>query len=194
MILFCYLCEDSSCRPSKWGRCGWVSLFKAKLLKKLFWGCAFVSTAECLASGLPFLVLSLPSVFFQYYFQFRFCNLVFFWSNTHTKKSLLVSAGLLNRTSKSDHITPILVSLHWLPICFWIDFNMLFLALCGQPPDYIIIDIELPEVFSQDHAFACFALVTMALTSDVQINYWFNYYYYIYNETFLCPLSTKDFW
>ncbi|KAL3056624.1 hypothetical protein OYC64_019162 [Pagothenia borchgrevinki] len=50
------------------------------------------------------------------------------------------AARLLTGHKKRDHITPILASLHWLPIRFRIDFKLLlfvFKALNGLAPAYI---------------------------------------------------------
>ena len=50
------------------------------------------------------------------------------------------AARVLTRTRKRAHITPILKSLHWLPVCFRIDFKillMVFKALNGLGPDYL---------------------------------------------------------
>ncbi len=50
------------------------------------------------------------------------------------------AARLLTRTKKHDHITPVLASLHWLPVRFRIDFKILlitFKALDGLCPTYI---------------------------------------------------------
>ncbi|KAF7647122.1 hypothetical protein LDENG_00177200, partial [Lucifuga dentata] len=50
------------------------------------------------------------------------------------------AALLLPRSSRSDHITPVLSCLHWLPVCFRIDFKILLLvfkALHGQALIYI---------------------------------------------------------
>ena len=47
---------------------------------------------------------------------------------------------LLTGTRKRDHISPILASLHWLPVRFRVDFKVLlfvFKALSGQAPSYI---------------------------------------------------------
>ncbi len=47
---------------------------------------------------------------------------------------------ILTRTRKSEHITPVLRSLHWLPITFRIDFKVLLLvyeSLNGLGPKYI---------------------------------------------------------
>jgi len=50
------------------------------------------------------------------------------------------AARLLTRSGRRTHITPILSSLHWLPIKLRIDFKILvltFRALHGQAPQYI---------------------------------------------------------
>ncbi|XP_061477973.1 uncharacterized protein LOC133382302 [Rhineura floridana] len=50
------------------------------------------------------------------------------------------AARLLTRTKRSDHITPVLAHLHWLPICFRAKFKVLVLtykALYGAGPRYL---------------------------------------------------------
>ncbi|KAI2645033.1 putative RNA-directed DNA polymerase from transposon BS [Labeo rohita] len=50
------------------------------------------------------------------------------------------AARILTRTRKSEHITPVLRSLHWLPVIFRIDFKVLLLiykSLNGLRPKYI---------------------------------------------------------
>ncbi|KAF7694858.1 hypothetical protein HF521_006581, partial [Silurus meridionalis] len=50
------------------------------------------------------------------------------------------AARVLTRSRKYDHITPILSSLHWLPVKFRIDFKLLLLtfkALNGLAPMYL---------------------------------------------------------
>ncbi len=50
------------------------------------------------------------------------------------------TARILTRTRKSEHITPVLRSLHWLPVTFRIDFKVLLLvykSLNGLGPKYI---------------------------------------------------------
>ncbi len=50
------------------------------------------------------------------------------------------AARILTRTRKSEHITPVLRSLHWLPVTFRIDFKVLLLvykSLNGLGPKYI---------------------------------------------------------
>ena len=51
------------------------------------------------------------------------------------------AARVLTRTRRRDHITPVLASLHWLPIKWRIDFKILLLtykALHGCAPSYIV--------------------------------------------------------
>ncbi|XP_062859981.1 uncharacterized protein LOC134322037, partial [Trichomycterus rosablanca] len=50
------------------------------------------------------------------------------------------AARVLTRTKKFDHITPVLSSLHWLPVKFRIDYKILLLtykALHGLAPQYL---------------------------------------------------------
>ncbi len=50
------------------------------------------------------------------------------------------AARILTRTRKSEHITPVLRSLHWLPVTFRIDFKVLLLvykSLNGIGPKYM---------------------------------------------------------
>ncbi len=50
------------------------------------------------------------------------------------------AARLLTRADRFEHITPVLASLHWLPVCFRIDFKVLLItykALKGLTPQYI---------------------------------------------------------
>ncbi len=50
------------------------------------------------------------------------------------------AAGLLTRTTRREHITPVLAVLHWLPVSFRIAFKILLLvfkAMSGLPPAYI---------------------------------------------------------
>ncbi len=56
------------------------------------------------------------------------------------------AARLLTGTKRFDHITPVLASLHWLPVCLRVDFKILLLtfrALHGLAPDYIL-DLSAP--------------------------------------------------
>ncbi|XP_077948368.1 uncharacterized protein LOC144388953 [Gasterosteus aculeatus] len=50
------------------------------------------------------------------------------------------AARVLTTTKKRDHITPVLTSLHWLPVKSRIDFKVLLLtykALAGEAPSYL---------------------------------------------------------
>ena len=50
------------------------------------------------------------------------------------------AARLLTGTKKREHITPVLVSLHWLPVCFRVDFKILmfvFKSLHSKAPTYL---------------------------------------------------------
>ena len=50
------------------------------------------------------------------------------------------AARVLTKTKRADHITPVLKSLHWLPVCHRIDFKILLLvykSLNGLGPKYI---------------------------------------------------------
>ncbi len=54
--------------------------------------------------------------------------------------NLNAAARILTRIRKSEHITPVLRSLHWLPVTFRIDFKVLLLvykSLNGLGPKYI---------------------------------------------------------
>ena len=57
------------------------------------------------------------------------------------QRILNAAARLLMSCKKFDHITPILINLHWLPARYRIDFKILLLtfkALYGMAPSYII--------------------------------------------------------
>ncbi len=50
------------------------------------------------------------------------------------------AARLMTRSSKYCHISPVLASLHWLPVSFRIQFKVLVItyrALHGQTPEYV---------------------------------------------------------
>ncbi len=75
-----------------------------------------------------------------------YCNSLFTCLSNSTLKHLQVVqnsepfAKLLTKSSKRSHVTPILISLHWLPVKFRIHFKilvMVFRALHGQAPVYI---------------------------------------------------------
>ena len=73
-----------------------------------------------------------------------YCNVLFSGLPLcSTKKLQLVqnaAARILSRTRKFDHITPVLLSLHWLPIHVRADFKVLLLtykSLHGLAPPYL---------------------------------------------------------
>lgn len=52
----------------------------------------------------------------------------------------IAAAAFLMGSKRYEHITPVLATLHWLPVSFRIDFSILLLvfkALKGQAPIYI---------------------------------------------------------
>ncbi|XP_068184064.1 uncharacterized protein [Antennarius striatus] len=73
-----------------------------------------------------------------------YCNALFSGCPKKSLKSLQIiqnaAAPVLTRTSARDHISPVLASLHWLPVKARIDFKILLLtykALRGQAPTYL---------------------------------------------------------
>ena len=61
----------------------------------------------------------------------------------YIKKLQLVqnnAARLIMKVKKSDHVTPVLIHLHWLPVQFRIEYKLLLLVfkcLCGKGPVYL---------------------------------------------------------
>ncbi len=60
------------------------------------------------------------------------------------------AARLITLTKKRDHITPILVELHWFPVCQHIPFKVLvirYIAINGLAPSYTsdLINIHMPS-------------------------------------------------
>ncbi|KAL2082231.1 hypothetical protein ACEWY4_022049 [Coilia grayii] len=73
-----------------------------------------------------------------------YCNALYFGlpqsQLAHLQLVQNAAARLLTGKRRQEHITPVLSSLHWLPICFRIHFKMLLLvfkSLHGQAPLYI---------------------------------------------------------
>ncbi|KAL2104382.1 hypothetical protein ACEWY4_001250 [Coilia grayii] len=74
-----------------------------------------------------------------------YCNCLFTDLSKKTIKQLQLiqnaAARVLTRTKRSDHITPVLRSLHWLPVSYRIDFKALLLvfkSLNGMGPSYLL--------------------------------------------------------
>ncbi len=73
-----------------------------------------------------------------------YCNSLYTGINQYSLSCLQLiqnaAARLLTGSQKRDHITPVLASLHWLPIKFQIDFKLLlfvYKALNGAAPSYL---------------------------------------------------------
>ncbi len=76
--------------------------------------------------------------------KFDYCNSLYTGiSQTALSRLQLVqnaAARLLTRSQKRDHITPVLQSLHWLPVRYRVDFKILLIvykSLNGMAPSYI---------------------------------------------------------
>ncbi|KAL2089214.1 hypothetical protein ACEWY4_016113 [Coilia grayii] len=74
-----------------------------------------------------------------------YCNGLFTGLPKKTNKELQLiqnaAARVLTRTKRSNHITPVLRSLHWLPVSYRIDFKALLLvfkSLNGMGPSYLL--------------------------------------------------------
>ncbi len=70
------------------------------------------------------------------------------------------AARILTRTRNSEHITPVLRSLHWLPVTFRIDFKELLLvykSLNGLGPKYIADMLTEYKHKTREYAFSYYA-------------------------------------
>ena len=74
-----------------------------------------------------------------------YCNALFCGLPKKTTDRLQIvqnaAARILTKTKMREHITPVLASLHWLPVVFRIDFKILLLiykALNGLAPSYLL--------------------------------------------------------
>ena len=79
---------------------------------------------------------------------------------THPNKSR-ITLDVLTNTQKVDHITPVLRSLHWLPVCQRTDFKIVYKALNGSGPKYIqdlLVGSEPPDPSGhQDQVYFLFS-------------------------------------
>ena len=73
-----------------------------------------------------------------------YCNGLFTGLPKKTIKQLQViqnaAARVLTKTKRTEHITPILKSLHWLPVCHRVDFKTLLIvykSVNGAGPKYL---------------------------------------------------------
>lgn len=73
-----------------------------------------------------------------------YCNALYVGTSQSSLSRLQLvqnaAAHLLTSTSRREHITPVLYSLHWLPVHFRVDFKLLmfvFKALNGLAPSYL---------------------------------------------------------
>ncbi|XP_072251171.1 uncharacterized protein [Leuresthes tenuis] len=73
-----------------------------------------------------------------------YCNSLLLGCPTYSLKSLQLiqnaAARVLMRTNRRDHVSPVLASLHWLPVKFRIEFKILLLtykALTDRTPSYL---------------------------------------------------------
>ena len=76
--------------------------------------------------------------------QLDYCNALYFGVDLSQLRRLQLvqnaAARLLTSTKKREHISPVLASLHWLPIRYRIDFKLLltvYKALHGLAPPYL---------------------------------------------------------
>ena len=99
-----------------------------------------------LAEVKPFLSLKNFEIVIHAFITSRldYCNSLYLGANQSTLSRLQLvqnaAARLLTCTRKHEHITPVLASLHWLPVHFRVDFKVLlfvFKALNGLAPPYL---------------------------------------------------------
>lgn len=78
------------------------------------------------------------------------CQILYFMPPTCSE----CCCSILTGTSRRDHIIPALLSLHWLPVHFRIDFKLLFVfnAITGQAPSCLS---EILIFYNPSRAFCC---------------------------------------
>ncbi len=99
-----------------------------------------------------------------------YCNALLAGASKATLNKLQVvqnsAARILTRTRMRDHITPVLESLHWLPVSFRVDFQILMLtykALHGLAPQYFS-ELLIPYTPTRDLHSSETGLLTVPLT------------------------------
>uniref|UniRef100_A0A3P9K8W2 Reverse transcriptase domain-containing protein n=1 Tax=Oryzias latipes TaxID=8090 RepID=A0A3P9K8W2_ORYLA len=112
----------------------------------------------------PFLSRASAEILIHAFISSRldYCNALFSGVKKTTLNRLQLvqnsAARLLTRTRKREHITPILKSLHWLPVSFTIDFKILlivFKTVHGLGPSFIsdlLLDYEPPRALRSSGA------------------------------------------
>ncbi len=99
-----------------------------------------------------------------------YCNALLAGASKATLNKLQVvqnsAARILTRTRMRDHITPVLESLHWLPVSFRVDFKILMLtykALHGLAPQYLS-ELLIPYTPTRDLRSSETGVLTVPLT------------------------------
>jgi len=96
-----------------------------------------------------------------------YCNALLAGASKATLNKLQVvqnsAARILTRTRMRDHITPVLESLHWLPVSFRVDLKMLMLNLHGLAPQYLS-ELLIPYTPTRDLRSSETGLLTVPLT------------------------------
>jgi len=79
-----------------------------------------------------------------------YCNtLLYGISNSLFRRLQLIqnaAARFLTGASRRDHISPVLRSLHWLPVMQWVDYKLatlVYKSLQGQAPSYLVDNCQL---------------------------------------------------
>ncbi|MCJ8744369.1 hypothetical protein PDJAM_G00117870, partial [Pangasius djambal] len=86
------------------------------------------------------------------------------------------AARVLTRTRKYEHITPVLSTLHWLPVRFRIDFKILLLtykALNGLAPQYLsdMLVLYVPPRLLRSKDAGCLSVPRIAKTGGRAFSY-----------------------
>ena len=116
-----------------------------------------------------------------------YCNALLYGVNTNIISKIQrvqnTATRLITRSKKQDHITPVLMSLHWLPVQFRIQYKLLLYtskALHGQGPIYLkelvsfyqpsrllwsenVMMIQYPRSRTKTYGFVSLFLLTIGL-------------------------------